>query len=289
MNKQLIQHQKKSVNFSIAESVGVLKSFSWIFIKLLLIIFAAVYILCWTILTCQYFFELISMSFLHWLNWCTVDFRKLELFGDQKNSYWGFEFLRNGLKAMKITGLLSQGIYSLFIQYKIYHTTKLYTLQSNLLLERNQTNGFVQALYSFFIQKGLYFQSKRPNLILMGTEQWEILKLVQSFLNIPLDGRVRGGGQSRSSILSLRSSSLSSPSSSSSIVSGRTTLARISASLIHEADVTTPLSKSTNDSNGKVSWTVFSSNLCKLSSSSSKLMSGSSARLQQSAGSRGWY
>ena len=79
--------------------------------------------------------------------------------------------MRNRLKAMKITGLLSQGIYSLFIQYKIYHTTKLYTLQSNLLLERNQTNGFVQALYSFFIQKGLYFQSKRPNLILIGTEQ----------------------------------------------------------------------------------------------------------------------
>ena len=52
----------------------------------------------------------------------------------------------------------------------------------------------------------------------------------------PLDGRASGDGQSRLSILSLRSSSLSSPSSSSSIESGRITLARISVSLTHEAD-----------------------------------------------------
>ena len=31
----------------------------------------------------------------------------------------------------------------MLIQYKIYHATSLYTLQSNLLLERNQSNGFV--------------------------------------------------------------------------------------------------------------------------------------------------
>ena len=39
----------------------------------------------------------------------TVDSQKLELSGDQKNtsSYREFEFLRNGLKTMKITGFLS--------------------------------------------------------------------------------------------------------------------------------------------------------------------------------------
>ena len=42
------------------------------------------------------------------------------------------------------------------------------------------------AFCSFLIQKGPYFQSKRPNFIPIGTEQWEILKLVQSFLDIPL-------------------------------------------------------------------------------------------------------
>ena len=43
-----------------------------------------------------------------------------------------------------------------------------------------------QALCSFLIQKGLYFQSKRPNFIPIENEQWEILKLVQCFLDIPL-------------------------------------------------------------------------------------------------------
>ena len=52
------------------------------------------------------------------------------------------------------------GFYPSLIQYKIYHTTNLHTLQSNLLLERNQSNVLFQALCSFFIQKGVYFQSK---------------------------------------------------------------------------------------------------------------------------------
>ena len=43
-----------------------------------------------------------------------------------------------------------------------------------------------QVLCSFLIQNGLYFQSKRPNFITIGTEQWDILKLVQGFLDIPL-------------------------------------------------------------------------------------------------------
>ena len=39
---------------------------------------------------------------------CTIDSQKLELSEDQKNSlsYREFEFSRNGLKTMKITGLL---------------------------------------------------------------------------------------------------------------------------------------------------------------------------------------
>ena len=44
-----------------------------------------------------------------------------------------------------------------------------------------------QALCSFLIQKGLYFQTKRPNFIPIGTEQWEILKLVQGFSISSLD------------------------------------------------------------------------------------------------------
>ena len=76
----------------------------------------------------------------------TVESRKLELSGDPKNclSYREFEFLRNGLKTMKIKDYYPR-LYSLLIQYKIYHTTNLYTLQSNLLLERNQSNGFVSS------------------------------------------------------------------------------------------------------------------------------------------------
>ena len=33
----------------------------------------------------------------------------------------------------------------MLIQYKIYHTTNLYTLQSNLLLERYHSNGFASS------------------------------------------------------------------------------------------------------------------------------------------------
>ena len=43
-----------------------------------------------------------------------------------------------------------------------------------------------QVLCSFLIQKGLYFQSKKPNFIPIGTEQQKILKLVQGFPYIPL-------------------------------------------------------------------------------------------------------
>ena len=48
----------------------------------------------------------------------------------------------------------------MLIQYKIYHTTNLYTFQSNLLLERNQSNCFVSSPQ--FVQEGLDFQSKTP-------------------------------------------------------------------------------------------------------------------------------
>ena len=133
-----------------------------------------------------------------------------------------------------------------------------------------------QAFCSFLIQKGLYFQSERPNFIPKGAEQWEILKLVQGFLDVPLDNRISGGEQSRSSILWLRSSSLSSSSSLTPIESGRITSARISASLMSEADVTTSLSNSTNDYADSVSWTAILSNLRKLSSSSYILLNGSS-------------
>ena len=46
--------------------------------------------------------------------------------------------------------------------------------------------AFFQALCSFLIQKGLYFQSKRPNFISIRTEKWDILKLVQGVLDMDL-------------------------------------------------------------------------------------------------------
>ena len=49
-----------------------------------------------------------------------------------------------GLKQRKLQDNYHR-LYSLLIQYKIYHTTNLYALQSNLLLERNQSNCFVSS------------------------------------------------------------------------------------------------------------------------------------------------
>ena len=52
-----------------------------------------------------------------------------------------------------------------------------------------------QTLCSFLIQKGLYFQSERPNFISIGTEHlepersWSLFKASSVF---PLDGRVSG-------------------------------------------------------------------------------------------------
>ena len=69
----------------------------------------------------------------------TVVSRKLELSGDQKNSS-----REMGLKQWKYQDYYHRS-YSLLIQYKIYHITNLYALQSNLLIEGNQSNGFVSS------------------------------------------------------------------------------------------------------------------------------------------------
>ena len=49
----------------------------------------------------------------------------------------------------------------MLIQYKIYHTKNLYTLQSNLLIERNQSNGFVSSpLFVSFFRKVSIFKER---------------------------------------------------------------------------------------------------------------------------------
>ena len=105
-----------------------------------------------------------------------------------------------------------------------------------------------QTLCSILIQKDLYFQSKRPNFIPIATEQSEIFKLVRGFLNIPLGWPCQWQWPIQIIYIIIEIIIISSPSSSSSIESGRIISARISASLVHETDVTTSLSNPTNDS-----------------------------------------
>ena len=55
---------------------------------------------------------------------------------------WGFslvEVFRVGIVRWESSG------WGFLCYHKIYHTANLYTLQSNLLLERNQPNGFVSS------------------------------------------------------------------------------------------------------------------------------------------------